>query len=93
MLLGDEELQDVIQGLAAEPALSDDEEVCDTDVACIKAYEAAHMLYELEKFFTANSMHEDSSWAHDRLKKVKTMAENSKKQSNIIDFFGTRVDP
>ena len=29
------------------------------------------MLYELEKFFTANSMHEDSSWAHDRLKKVK----------------------
>ena len=36
MLLGDEELQDVIQGLAAEPVLSDDEEICDSGVACIK---------------------------------------------------------
>ena len=48
---------------ASRRSRCDDEEVCDTGVACIKAYEDAHMVYELEKFFTANSMLEDASWA------------------------------
>ena len=53
------------------------------DCEPIMAIEASHMLLELEKFFIANGMLENTEWANERFK----LANKSLKQASITSFF------